>query len=139
MFQEKDHMNYRYFAKRACFLAWVALTLASMPAFKDMHFEALGGDANRPVLVIKPKGMGGSLSTGRCMAAGFLTQAHLQPLDPEGHHKTKFVIRVLPSLPADTFKSFRLTPDRNNVRPRHVSAVRDGHPHEGIEKRYYSG
>jgi hypothetical protein len=56
MFQDKDHMNYRYFAKRACFLAWVASTLGAVPAFKDMRFEALGGNANRPILVIRPAG-----------------------------------------------------------------------------------
>lgn len=56
-FQDKDYTNYRYFAKRACYIAQIARALQSNPMFANMKYEAFQGDSNRPVLVITPKGV----------------------------------------------------------------------------------
>ena len=50
-------MNYRNFAKRACYLATLASALRQNPLCCDIHFASFNGDPNRPILLIKPKGM----------------------------------------------------------------------------------
>ena len=52
--------------------------------------------------------------------------------DPEGKHKTRFTIRIIPCVSPDVFKLMRLAPDRNAVRARHVAAVRDGMAGDGV-------
>jgi U3 small nucleolar RNA-associated protein 22 len=57
LFQEKDYLNYRYFYKRAYYLACIA---SGLQATKDlgvkMAYELLDGDVLRPVLVLTPSG-----------------------------------------------------------------------------------
>ncbi|PKY37898.1 Nrap protein [Rhizophagus irregularis] len=99
LFQEKDYMNYRYFHKRAYYLAVLAAALKNnkLGLNVKVEFGTLDGDNRRPILLLKPSG---------------------------DHTDTDFsklncVIRVLPSISPETFPSKRLSPSRNNVRPYH--------------------
>ena len=58
MFQEKDYMNYRYFYKRAYFLAVLAASLKEnkLGLNVKMEFGTLDGDNRRPILLLKPSG-----------------------------------------------------------------------------------
>lgn len=52
IFQEKDYLNYRYFYKRAYYLACIAAELqSSMGDLLDLKFGYLGGNNLQPVLV----------------------------------------------------------------------------------------
>jgi len=53
--QEKDYLNYRYFYKRAYYLACLAAGLQdrSIDEF-EFCFEHLGGNSLQPILVVKP-------------------------------------------------------------------------------------
>ena len=56
IFQEKDYLNYRYFYKRAYYLACIAGGLQE--AVKDdfaLSFKYLNGNTLQPILVAKPK------------------------------------------------------------------------------------
>eukprot|EP00123_Amoebidium_parasiticum_P006098 comp17152_c0_seq1/m.15971 comp17152_c0_seq1/g.15971 ORF comp17152_c0_seq1/g.15971 comp17152_c0_seq1/m.15971 type:complete len:1225 (-) comp17152_c0_seq1:790-4464(-) len=98
VFDHKDHLNYRYHAKRACYLAVLAKALTQDSMFSSVKFAYFQGDPTKPILSV-------------------------QPQDPEGAHKTKFTIRILPVISPDTFKLLRLAPDRNCVRHKHVASV----------------
>lgn len=43
-FDEKDHLNHRYFARRAQYLGELATALRKRPAFKRLSWEYLGHD-----------------------------------------------------------------------------------------------
>jgi U3 small nucleolar RNA-associated protein 22 len=56
MFQEKDFLNYRYFHKRAFYLACIAAgILSSENSQFDASFSFLGDNDLQPVIVVKPK------------------------------------------------------------------------------------
>jgi len=56
IFQEKDYLNYRYFYKRAYYLACVAAGLQDSARDEYLlSFEFLHGNSLQPVLVAKPK------------------------------------------------------------------------------------
>ena len=44
-FDEKDHLNHRYFARRAQYLGELAAVLRKTPAFRQVSWEFLGHDA----------------------------------------------------------------------------------------------
>ncbi|KAI7906247.1 Nrap protein [Cokeromyces recurvatus] len=94
IFQEKDYANYRYFHKRACYLAVLASALQSSKKF-DIEYSILNGDFRRPILLVKPiKGK------------------------PEiDFSKTKCVIRILPCVDSDVFPLQRLAPGKSCVKP----------------------
>jgi U3 small nucleolar RNA-associated protein 22 len=56
IFQEKDYLNYRYFYKRAYYLACIAAGL-QQAAQEDfiVAFEYLHGNDLHPILVLKPR------------------------------------------------------------------------------------
>ena len=59
IFQEKDFLNYRYFYKRAYYLA--CITAGLQDAVQDdfsVAFEYMNGNSLHPVLVVKPKSSG---------------------------------------------------------------------------------
>jgi len=90
-FQPKDHLNYRYWHKRAYYLATIVRALRKHPSLSDLSFNTLQGDPLRPVAVVRPR-------------------------DPTGAESTKFEIRIHPCLPEAVFKLHKLAPDRNNIR-----------------------
>lgn len=55
IFQEKDYLNYRYFYKRAYFIACIAAGIReSVGKEYEMVFDTLNGNSLQPILVIKP-------------------------------------------------------------------------------------
>lgn len=56
IFQEKDFLNYRYFYKRAYYLACIAAGLQdSIKEEFQLRFEYLNGNSLHPILVAKPR------------------------------------------------------------------------------------
>ncbi|KAI8815755.1 Nrap protein [Fimicolochytrium jonesii] len=99
LFQDKDNVNYRYFYKRAYYLAMLAAEVKKHAGPKDlaveMEFQAFQGDRRRPVLVLT--------STGKNSEYDFKS-------------KFAFSIRVFPVIPQNVFPPRRLAPGRNSVR-----------------------
>ncbi|CAG8474805.1 11484_t:CDS:10 [Ambispora gerdemannii] len=98
IFQEKDYLNYRYFYKRAYYLAMLAASLQDKK-YKmtfSVEFDTCKGDRRRPILLIRPSG--NNLN--------------------EYFSKIPYIIRVFPGIPPDLFPIHRLAPSKNNVRPR---------------------
>lgn len=91
LFQEKDHLNYRYFHKRAFFLANIAAALKKLPL--NISVAHLNNDPRRPCLLINSQ-KDSNMSFSKC----------------------KCNIRIIPSIEADTFPLGRLAPGRNNIR-----------------------
>lgn len=55
IFQEKDYLNYRYFYKRAYYLACIAAGLHdSTQNEMSLSFEYLNGNSLHPILVAQP-------------------------------------------------------------------------------------
>eukprot|EP00041_Stephanoeca_diplocostata_P025918 m.690451 g.690451 ORF g.690451 m.690451 type:complete len:1159 (+) comp22850_c1_seq1:187-3663(+) len=88
MFQAKDHINHRYAHKRAFFLAHIAAHLKKSSQFSGISFAYSQGNPLRP---------------------------HLE-ITSFGDIKSKFVIRIHPTITEETFKVSKLSPDRNNFR-----------------------
>ncbi|KAJ3198618.1 hypothetical protein HDU82_001186, partial [Entophlyctis luteolus] len=98
IFVEKDHLNNRYFHKRAYYLAVLASALKASSAFKSakISFELLNKDPRRPVIVLNAKGKETFGSVG---GVGGVS------------------IRVIPVVPQTLFPVHKLAPGRNNNRP----------------------
>ncbi|KAJ3032596.1 hypothetical protein HDV00_007333 [Rhizophlyctis rosea] len=101
IFQEKDHMNYRYLYKRAFYLAVLAKEMRKrhkeFPV--TIKFQAFNGDRRRPILVLRSREEGAS-------------EADFGSLG--------FCIRIFPVISPNLFLPTRLAPDRNNVRPNFI-------------------
>ncbi|ORX82553.1 Nrap protein, partial [Anaeromyces robustus] len=97
IFQEKDHMNYRYFYKRAYYLANIAANIQDHKKdFKvKMEFDLFQDDQRQPILVLYGSGDNSEFDFS----------------------KSSFCIRILPSISPSVFPIQRLAPTRNNVRP----------------------
>ncbi|KAG0330997.1 hypothetical protein BG000_011298 [Podila horticola] len=97
LFQEKDHMNYRYFYKRAYYLAVLASAIqdkkSGMSSTK-IEFSTLNGDQRKPILILSPSG----------------------DKSETDFKKMRCTIRIIPYIPASVFPAQRLAPGRNNVR-----------------------
>ncbi|KAF9902688.1 hypothetical protein BX616_001852 [Lobosporangium transversale] len=98
LFQEKDHMNYRYFYKRAYYLAVLAAAIqdkkSGMSSCKT-EFSTLNGDQRKPILILHPSG----------------------DKSETDFKKLRCTIRIIPYIPSTVFPAQRLAPGRNNVRP----------------------
>ncbi|TKA68398.1 hypothetical protein B0A55_08744 [Friedmanniomyces simplex] len=96
LFQEKDYLNYRYFYKRAYYLACLAASIKDEPTEYDVQFADLHDDQLRPTLVVSP------------------------PKPPSNEDMVKqsprWRINVIPSVSADVFSQDKLSPSRNCVR-----------------------
>lgn len=56
IFQEKDYLNYRYFYKRAYYLACIVAGIQeSVKEDFSLEFEYLNGNSLHPILVVKSK------------------------------------------------------------------------------------
>ncbi|KAI8923033.1 Nrap protein [Entophlyctis helioformis] len=99
LFQEKDHVNNRYFHKRAYYLAVIASELknkTSKHGFAvNVEFEAFLNDLRKPVIVLTSTKAAGDM--------------HFSKLGVS--------IRIFPTISASVFPPARLAPGRNNVRP----------------------
>ncbi|KAG9327014.1 hypothetical protein KVV02_006491 [Mortierella alpina] len=97
LFQEKDHMNYRYFYKRAYYLSVLAAAIQdkrSGMSSTRTEFSTLNGDQRKPILILHPSG----------------------DKKETDFKKMKCTIRIIPYIPASVFPAQRLAPGRNNVR-----------------------
>ncbi|PWN52033.1 Nrap protein [Violaceomyces palustris] len=97
LFQEKDHMNFRYFHKRAFYLAVLAdaITNSKQPKLGvQTSFQLMEGDPRRPILVLKP----------------------LHDKSDTDFTKTKALIRIHLAHEPNLFPYGRLAPSRNSVR-----------------------
>lgn len=103
MFQEKDYLNYRYFYKRAYYLACIAAGLReSLSEGLGLHFRDLGDNPLTPVLVVTSP-----------------------PPKLEGNkqkQERRWQINIIPSIPADLFSHDKLLPGRNCVRSQDATA-----------------
>uniref|UniRef100_V5GFV1 U3 small nucleolar RNA-associated protein 22 n=2 Tax=Kalmanozyma brasiliensis (strain GHG001) TaxID=1365824 RepID=V5GFV1_KALBG len=104
LFQPKDYVNFRYFHKKAFYLAALAHAIQTAEDQHDIHlgvtasFALVDADPRRPVLVLRP----------------------IHDKSETDFSKLKCTIRIHPSVEADTFKPIHLGPLRSNVR---VAAV----------------
>jgi U3 small nucleolar RNA-associated protein 22 len=89
IFQEKDYLNYRYFYKRAYYLACVAAGLKRITQQDyQFSFDRLHGNPLLPILLIKPKS------------------------------DQNFRIAVILAVPESLFPMEKLLPSRNCIRPK---------------------
>ncbi|CAL8472362.1 g11905 [Coccomyxa elongata] len=97
-FDEKDHLNHRYFARRAQYLGELAAALRKTPSFRQVSWEFLGHDARKPVLIIRPQ--------------------------PRGQDRPlAFTLRLVPIIAPGTIPLQKLAPDRNCIRPAAAEAA----------------
>ncbi|KAH6602709.1 hypothetical protein BASA61_000874 [Batrachochytrium salamandrivorans] len=97
LFQEKDHVNHRYFHKRAYYLAVIAAELLKQGKGEfnvTIEFEAFQNDLRKPILILTSNKSAGDL--------------HFS--------KSGFCIRIFPAISATVFPLSKLAPTRNNVR-----------------------
>ncbi|TPX62830.1 hypothetical protein PhCBS80983_g00180 [Powellomyces hirtus] len=101
VFQDKDTVNYRYFYKRAYYVAVLAAELRKhrKELGIKLEFEAFQGDLRRPVLVLKSAGVGSQYDFA----------------------KLGFSIKILVTFSQALFPATRLAPGRNNVRPSYLA------------------
>lgn len=94
IFQEKDYLNYRYFYKRAYYLATIAAGLhTSMPDL-NLEYEYLNGNSLHSILVARWKA---STKT-----------------DPN----SRFEVHIIPAAPRGFFAEAKLRPAKNSIRPK---------------------
>jgi U3 small nucleolar RNA-associated protein 22 len=105
IFQEKDYLNYRYFYKRAYYLACIANGLQSTRGEEfSIRFNYLHNDQLRPTIVVMPvKAKETSGSEEEC--------------------KAKWQINIIPCVASDVFSREKLRPDSSCIR---TSAVTNG-------------
>ncbi|OBT93305.1 hypothetical protein VE01_08387 [Pseudogymnoascus verrucosus] len=95
--QEKDYLNYRYFYKRAYYLACIAAGLQNEEEEPfDLSMENLHGNDLQPVLVVKPGKNG----------------------EPTEFSKSRCEIRIIPACPKGFFADSKLHPTKNSIRPK---------------------
>ncbi|KAL2816343.1 Nrap protein [Aspergillus granulosus] len=94
IFQEKDYTNYRYFHKRAYYVACIAAgIIGEKKASLDVKFDLQDGDALRPIILVQPTASSKSES-GR----------------------SRFQIRILTAIDDALFPVYRTLPMKNNIR-----------------------
>lgn len=94
IFQEKDYLNYRYFYKRAYYLATIAAELHTAVSDLSLEYEYLNGNSLHPVLVARWKP---STKT-----------------DPN----SRFEVNIIPAAPRGFFAEPKLRPTKNSIRPK---------------------
>ncbi|KAI6709376.1 hypothetical protein JHW43_008103 [Diplocarpon mali] len=97
IFQKKDYLNYRYFYKRAYYLACIAAGLDdTLQQELTLSFQYFNGNSLHPVLVAIPKPACNSKSA------------------------LKYQIHIIPAAPPSFFSKSKLLPDKNAVRPKNL-------------------
>ncbi|RAL06313.1 rRNA-processing protein UTP22 [Aspergillus ibericus CBS 121593] len=94
LFQEKDYVNYRYFHKRAYYIASLAAGIREAEGLGfNVKFGLQDGDSLRPVILLAPK-----------------------RTDEKEHVSAKFQIRIITAIEDSLFPISRTLPARNNIR-----------------------
>ncbi|OCL08708.1 Nrap protein, partial [Glonium stellatum] len=97
LFQEKDYLNYRYFYKRAYYLACIAAGIKDSKEHKfKIVFDCLNGNYLQPIIVVNPSGDGG----------------------PDDFSSSKCRIQIIPIAVDKAFLAEKLLPEKNCVRPK---------------------
>ncbi|KAF9731259.1 hypothetical protein PMIN02_003598 [Paraphaeosphaeria minitans] len=97
IFQEKDYLNYRYFYKRAFYLACLAAGIKRSKEHKfKLSFDRLNGNQLQPILVVQPNGSG----------------------DGDDFSSSKCRINILLAAPEGVFIDAKLLPKANCIRPK---------------------
>ncbi|CAO1629437.1 unnamed protein product [Parajaminaea phylloscopi] len=96
LFQEKDHLNFRYFHKRAFYLAVLAAAIgqSSKQLGVTASYGLENGDTKRPILVLRP----------------------IPDKSETDFSKIKASIKIYLACQGDIFPLNRLAPSRNNIR-----------------------
>ncbi|KAI9797879.1 MAG: hypothetical protein M1833_005079 [Piccolia ochrophora] len=94
LFQEKDYLNYRYFHKRAYYLARIAAGLQGAPKTNfSVHFALLNDNHLQPTIIVN------------------LSKGH-----EKNSSSSPVAIQILLAIPEDAFSKSKTLPDRNCVR-----------------------
>ncbi|KAL3470185.1 Nrap protein [Aspergillus californicus] len=94
IFQEKDYTNYRFFHKRAYYVACIAAGIKTEKSKSlDVKFELQDGDGLRPIIIIQPSVTAKS-----------------------GLGSSKFQIRIITAVEDALFPISRTLPLKNNIR-----------------------
>ncbi|KAI1634208.1 nrap protein [Biscogniauxia mediterranea] len=98
LFQEKDYLNFRYFQRRAYYLAYIAAGLRkSFAPTLDFTFDLLNGNPLLPVLVARPKN---KPSTD----------------DEKPKPSANYQVRIIPNAPEGCFPAAKLSASSNAIR-----------------------
>ncbi|CBF82672.1 hypothetical protein AN3455.2 [Aspergillus nidulans FGSC A4] len=93
IFQEKDYTNFRYFHKRAYYIACIAAGIKDKKSTAlDIKYEFQDGDALRPTILLQPAAT------------------------KSGHGRSKFQIRIITAVEDTLFPISRTLPMKNNIR-----------------------
>ncbi|KAL4973248.1 Nrap protein [Aspergillus desertorum] len=93
MFQEKDYANYRYFHKRAYYVACIAAGIKSKKSTAlDVVYEFQDGDGLRPIIILQPAAT------------------------KSDHIRSRFQIRIITAVEDTLFPISRTLPMKNNIR-----------------------
>ncbi|PWW76794.1 Nrap protein [Tuber magnatum] len=95
IFQEKDYLNYRYFHKRAYYLATIAGAIQGSGLDLQLSYVDLHDDPLRPIIVAAPSGSNSET----------------------GFTASKCLIHIIPAISKNTFSVSKLRPDKNAARP----------------------
>ncbi|KAI0474968.1 pre-rRNA processing protein utp22 [Xylariaceae sp. FL0804] len=83
-FQEKDYRDFRYFWKRAYYLACVTAGLRKRFSGMDFSYANLNGNPLLPILVVRPKSKSGKKDAKDAVPRGMQYEIHIIPSAPEG-------------------------------------------------------
>ncbi|KAI1826354.1 pre-rRNA processing protein utp22 [Xylaria intraflava] len=92
LFSPKDYRNFRYFYKRAFFLAYIANGLRKKLTDFEFAYSNLNGNILQPVLLARPPAKTGASFTGQ-----------------------KYDIRIIPTAPEGYFPTAKLLPTRDAI------------------------
>lgn len=94
LFQEKDYVNYRYFQKRAFYVACIAAGIQDAKDLKlEIKFDLQDGDSLRPLIILEPSSAGHS--------------------DLE---RSRWRIRIITTVEHTIFPLSKTLPMKNNIR-----------------------
>lgn len=95
LFQEKDYLNYRYFYKKAYYVACLAAGIKATKGHNfQLKFDHLDGNELHPIVVVKGKGQEADLSG------------------------SKYRIHIIPVAPDGVFPEDKTIPEKNCIRPK---------------------
>ncbi|KAN0027865.1 hypothetical protein ACTFIV_009689 [Dictyostelium citrinum] len=82
VFEAKDANDFKYFNKRNLYMLKIFNSVSKVSRFSDISFKNFNGDSNKQIIVIRPKE------------------------DPKTGARTKFQIRIIPTIPNDLFNIY---------------------------------
>ncbi|KAN0029454.1 hypothetical protein ACTA71_007581 [Dictyostelium dimigraforme] len=82
VFESKDANDFKYFNKRNLYMLKIFNSISKVQRFSDIQFKDFNGDSNKQIIVISPKE------------------------DPKTGARTKFQIRIIPTIPNDLFNIY---------------------------------